>query len=107
MALQTYDGLEALDRGQVLEEVGVRDLARSPLANVGGVVDERGVPLALVVGVGLEGPLPLAASRCLLALGVADGGGDPVAVLLIVPFLRLLSVYCKLLYETRFEWKRE
>ena len=107
MGLPAHNRLEALDRGKILEIARVGDLARRPLALVGGVVDERGVPLALVVGVGLEGPLPLAASRCLLALGVADGGSDPVAVLLIVPFLRLLSVYCKLLYETRFEWKRE
>ena len=88
----TYNGLEALDGGKVLEEVRVGDLARSPLADVGGVVDHRGVPLALVSGVGLVGPLPLAAAGSLLALGVANSGRNPVTVFLIIPLLGLLSV---------------
>ena len=89
----TYDGLEALNGGKVLEEVGVGDLARSPLANVGGVVDHGGVPLALVLRVRLERPLPLAASGSLVALGVVHGGRDPVAVFLIIPFFGLFGIY--------------
>lgn len=51
----THDLGEALDGGEVLEEVGVGDLTRSPWALVGGVINHGGVPLALVVGVGLHG----------------------------------------------------
>lgn len=110
----TYDLAEALNRGQILEEVRVRDLTRSPRALVVGVVNHRCVPLALVLRVGLGGavelehenrnksqntmtnvPLPLATARCLLALGVADSGGNPVTVFLIVPLLRLLSIWVR------------
>lgn len=51
----TYDFVEALDRGEVLEVVRVRDLARSPLTLVGRVVNHGRIPLAPVLGVGLQG----------------------------------------------------
>ncbi len=89
----THNLVEALDGGEVLEERRVGDLAGSPLALVCGVVDHGGVPLALVSGVGLVGALPLATAGSLVALGVANGRGDPLAVLLVIPLLRLLSVY--------------
>ena len=90
--MQTYNGLKAFDGVEVLEVVRVGNLARSPLADVGGVVDHRGVPLALVKGVGLEGTLPFTAARRLVTLGVADSGRNPVTVFLVVPLLRLLSI---------------
>ncbi len=37
-------------------------------------------------------PLPFTAARRFVALGVANGWGNPVAVFLIVPLLRLLSI---------------
>jgi hypothetical protein len=77
---------------EVLEEVGVRDLARRPLALVSGVVDHRRVPLALVGRVGLVRPLPLAAARSLVALGVANHRSNPLTILLVIPLLRLLRV---------------
>lgn len=55
MTTGTYDLWQGLKRGEVLEEVGVGDLTRSPNSLVGGVVDHGCVPLALVVGVGLHG----------------------------------------------------
>lgn len=106
----TTDGNEALDGGQILEVDGVGNLAGSPLALVFGVVDERSEPLALVVRVGLVRSesnerqsrsqlvnrchlrLPRTASRGLVALGVANLGGNPVTILLVIPFLGLLSV---------------
>ncbi len=55
MVTITYDLWQGLERGEVLKEVGVGDLTRSPDTLVGGVVNHGGVPLALVVGVGLHG----------------------------------------------------
>ena len=105
----TYNGLEALDGVEVFEEVRVGDLARSPLALIFGVVDHWSIPLALVGRVSLEGatsrmsdgitltsrlhvPLPLATSGSLITLGVADSRGNPITVLFVIPFLRLLSI---------------
>lgn len=53
--MSAYDLVEALSRGQVLEVVWVVDLAGSPFALVGRVVDHRCVPFALILWVGLEG----------------------------------------------------
>ena len=76
----------------VLVVVGVGDLARSPGALVVGVVNERSAPDALVLGVLLHGLSPGAATRNLEALGVGNGRGDPVTVLLVIPVLRLLGL---------------
>ena len=53
MTKATYNFVKALHGGEILEVVGVRDLARCPLALVLGVVDHRSIPLALVVRVSL------------------------------------------------------
>lgn len=79
-------------RSLILEVVGVLDLARSPGSLVGGVVHEGSSPLALEVGVRLHGLGPGSAASCLGALGVGHRGGDPVAVLLIIPILGLLGL---------------
>ena len=76
----------------VLEVVGVGDLARSPGTLVVGVVNEGSGPLALELGVGLGRSDPFATARSLLALGVGNGGGDPVSIFLIVPLFGLLCV---------------
>ena len=81
-----------------MEVIRVGDLARSPFALVLGVVDHGRVPLALVSGVGLEGTLPFTTARCLVALRVTNGGGNPITVLLVIPLLRLLGV-CKSRHE--------
>ena len=100
----TANGHEALDGGAVLEVVGVGDLAGSPLALVRGVVDHGCEPLALVVGVGLVGALPLAAAGSLVTLGVANGGRDPVTILLVIPLLGLLSI-CRIVSTSSFTVK--
>lgn len=51
-----YNGFQALNRSEILEVIGVGDLAGSPLALVRGIVDHRCKPLALVLGVSLEWP---------------------------------------------------
>lgn len=61
-----------------------------------GVVDHGGSPLALVGRVALRGRLPLAAAGGVLAQWVGDAWRLPLAILLLVPVLRLLG-----LYETR------
>lgn len=78
--------------GLVLEVVGVGDLAGSPRALVGRVVNHGGRPLALVGGVLLHGASPLAAARDVGALGVGNGGRNPVAVFLVIPVLGLLGL---------------
>lgn len=78
--------------GLVLVVVGVLDLARSPDTQVGGVVNEGSRPLALVVRVLDQRFGPRATSRDVVTLGVGDGGSDPVAILLIIPVLGLLSL---------------
>jgi hypothetical protein len=85
------DGLK-VRWGLVLEVVGVLDLAGSPDALVGRVVNELRSPLALVGRVLLHRRLPFTAARGFLALGVGDCGCDPVTVLLVIPVLRLLSL---------------
>lgn len=77
---------------EVLKVVGVGDLARGPHALVLGVVDERREPLALVLRVRDLGLLPRSAPRRVLALGVRDSWGDPLAIVVVGPLLRLLSV---------------
>lgn len=85
------NGLKA-GGGLVLKVVGVLDLAGSPDALVGRVVNVRSSPLALVVGVLLHGLLPGTATRGVGTLGVGDHGGDPVTVLLVIPVLGLLGL---------------
>lgn len=88
------DGTNGLKVGGVLvlEVVGVLDLAGSPDALVGRVVNVRSRPLALVVGVLNHGLGPGATARNISALGVGDSGGDPVTILLIIPILGLLGL---------------
>lgn len=84
---------ERLDGSLVLEVGGVGDLAGSPFALVGRVVDERGGPLATPFGIDLERTFPFTATRGVTALGVRNGRRDPFTIFLVVPFLRLGSVY--------------
>jgi len=86
----TANLVEAGNWGEILEEVGIGDLARSPDSLVGRVVDEGGAPLALIIGVTLHGPLPFATTD-FITLGVADDGCQPFTILFVVPFLGLLS----------------
>jgi hypothetical protein len=77
--------------GLVLEIIGVGDLFGSPRALIIRVVNVGSSPFALVGWVLLHGRLPLAAARCLFALGVGNLGGNPVTVLFVIPVLWLLS----------------
>ena len=85
--------VQRLDGSEILEVVRVINLARGPRAFVCGVGDLRSNPLALVVRVGLVGTLPLAATSSIGTFRVGDGGGNPVTVFLIVPFLGLGRIY--------------
>lgn len=76
----------------VLIVVGVLDLAGSPDTLVGGVVNEGGRPLALVVRVLDQRLGPGATAGDIVTLGVGDGGGNPVTILLVIPVLGLLSL---------------
>ena len=87
-----YNLLEALDGGVILEVTGVGDLSWGPLSLVLGVVDHRSVPLALEQRIDLQWLLPLTTPGDISTLGVGNGWSDPVTVLLLVPFLRLLGV---------------
>ena len=87
-----YNLLEALDGSVILEVSGVGDLSWGPLSLVFRVVDHRGVPLALVGGVALQWLLPLTTPRSVSALGVGNGRGNPVTILLIIPLLGFLGV---------------
>ena len=107
----THDLIEALCWGEVLEVIRVGNLPRGPLALVGWVVDQGSEPFALikrvrlvraatqVLGVVIVArkriylPLPLATTRSLVALGVANSRSDPVAVFLIIPLFGLLSIW--------------
>lgn len=88
----TTDLGEGCDRLLVLEECGVGDLARGPLALVCRVVDHRSRPLATPERVDLERTLPFTATGRFSALGVGDSRRIPVTVFLVVPFLRLGGV---------------
>jgi hypothetical protein len=84
----TYNLIEALYWGKVFEVIRVGNLARGPLALVGGIVNQWSVPLALIKRIrlvwaanksirvgnsndkGYMLPLPLAATRSFVALGV-------------------------------------
>jgi hypothetical protein len=107
----THDLIKALCRGKVLKVVGVGDSPGCPLALVGWVVNQGSKPFALVkrvrlvrtakrvlglVIVAAKGtylPLPLAAARSLIALGIGNSRSDPVTIFIIIPLLRLLSVW--------------
>ena len=85
------DGLK-VGRGLVLEKVRVGNPARLPDTLVGRVLDEGSRPLALVSGVLLRRLRPGAAAGNVIALGVRNHGWEKVAILLIIPVLRLLGV---------------
>jgi hypothetical protein len=108
----TYNLIEALYWGKVLEVIRVGDLARGPLALVCRIVDHFGEPFALIKRVRLvwaeknrsirigdsnnEGnllPLPLAATRSFDTLGVWNSRGDIVAIFLVIPLLGLLGIW--------------
>ena len=88
----SYNLLEALDGGVILEVTGVGDLSWGPLSLVFGIFNHRGVPLALVGGVGLQRLLPFTAPRSISALGVGNGRSNPVTILLVIPLLGFLRV---------------
>jgi hypothetical protein len=73
----------------VLKVGGVGNLARGPGTLVGRVVNHGSGPLALVLRVLDHGASPLAAARDLGALGVGNGGSEPVTILLIIPVFGL------------------
>lgn len=78
--------------GLLVLKVGrVGNLARRPHALVGRVVNQRGGPLALVGRVLLHGSRPFTTPGDFLTLGVGNGRGDPVTILLIIPVLGLFS----------------
>lgn len=91
--ISTYSSHRLEVSGRLVLKVGrVLDDTRLPDTLVGRVVNVRCGPLALVGVVLLHGGFPLATARCFLALGVADHRSEPIAVLLIIPVLRLLSL---------------
>ena len=63
---------------------------RRPDTNVVGVIDEISEPGTLEVGVGDFGSFPRSTSSGVLALGVSDRGSDPISIILVRPFFRLL-----------------
>src|SRR4051794_1630993 len=79
-------------RGLVLKVVRVGDLPRSPNTFVGRIVNVRCRPFALVRWVLLHWRFPLSAARDFFALGIGDSRRDPIAIFLIIPILRLLSL---------------
>mmetsp|Transcript_10866 Transcript_10866/g.28973 ORF Transcript_10866/g.28973 Transcript_10866/m.28973 type:complete len:338 (-) Transcript_10866:751-1764(-) len=91
--LRTHGGNLAhrLERRVVLEVRWVGNLARCPRSLVGWVRNARRVPLSLVVRVRLHRRLPLAAAN-VVARGVLDHRRLPLAILLLVPVLRLLRL---------------
>jgi hypothetical protein len=78
--------------GLVFEEIRVGDHAGSPRTFVGRVVDVGGCPFAFVGRVLLHGSLPGTAAGTFLALGVGNLRWDPIAILFIVPVLRLFGL---------------
>lgn len=107
----TANLVKGLNRGLVLKEAGVGDLAGGPDTLIRWVVNLRSEPFALVVRVGFGGakidtksassleiatwdsvPRPRATSGSRFALGVLYGWRDPVTILLVIPLLRLLSL---------------
>jgi hypothetical protein len=85
----TADLPEALGWLLIVEVGGIGNLAWGPFTLVGWVVDHRCVPFALVVRVGLGRSLPFTATGSRFALGILDGGRNPVTIFLIVPFFGL------------------
>ena len=90
--------------------VGVGNRAGGPFALVGRIVDHGSEPFTLINWIRLVWaanksvrvdnsnngehllPLPLAATRSFVTLGVGNSRCDPVTIFLVIPLLRLLGI---------------